>query len=102
MAKLYISEFTTGRGQIGTVPQLAPPQPNVTDQSVGIGGASAQSAAFNAKTNFILVAADTACEIAIGANPVAVSGTSFRLPANIAPVGFCVVPGQMLAVIQSA
>lgn len=107
MAKLYISEFTSGRAWIGTFQVDAPPQPNVVDQTVAIGAGSVQSNPFNALTRYVLVAADAVCSIAFGApaagaNPgVVATAANFRLNQNAPPIGFAVQPGQCVAAITN-
>lgn len=100
MAVLYIAEFTRPTSMVGTLGNNALPQPNVTDQTVAIGAASAQSAAFNARTHAILISSDIACSIVIGDDPEATT-SNFRLPANTIPPPLAVVPGQKIAVIQN-
>lgn len=103
MATLYISEFAAGGSTIGTTfIEGVLPQPSLVDQTVAIGGAHAESAAFNAATKVVLLACDAACEIAFGAAPAAVQGTSFRLPANAVPIAFAVQQGHKVSVIASA
>jgi hypothetical protein len=103
VATLYISEFSAGGATIGTTfVEGVLPQPNVADQPVAIGVAHAESNPFNTATRVILLQADAACEIMIGAAPVAVSGTSLRIPANVVPIAFAVQPGHKVSVIQSA
>lgn len=100
MAYLYISEFPNGVSSIGTTKPGIPPQPSLADQQVGVGMTSAQSNAFNAKTNCILITADTVCSFAIGANPVA-TAQNMRLAAGTYLL-FGVIPGQKLAVITNS
>ena len=70
MGTLYIAEFADVRSLPGGAGQIAY-QPPLAEQTVAIGGASAQSNAFNAGTRFIRVHTDAICSILIGANPTA-------------------------------
>ena len=109
MAKLYISEFANIVAQQGTTKaESLAAQPAITDQTVSIGAGSLQSNPFNAKTNMILVTSDSVCSIVIGAaslnsgaGPTA-TASNLRIPANVAPIAFAVVPGQILAVITNS
>lgn len=74
-------------------------EPAVLTQQVAIGGASAQSAAFNGSTRFIRVHADAACRLAFGADPTA-SAASMRMAAGSTEY-FGVRPGHKLAVITT-
>lgn len=100
MATLYISEFSNAVSGINTSVAQIFPQPSVTDQTVTIGGSSTQSAAFNSATRAVLLTTDTACCIAFGSDPTATAG-NLMLPANGPPIGFGVVPGQKVAVIDA-
>ena len=72
----------------------------VVEQAVAISGASAQSAAFSAGTRFLMIATDTACCLAFGNNPTAVT-TAHRLSAG--EVRFYTIQvGSKLAVIAGA
>lgn len=101
---LFISEFANGVSSVGTTKPQFLPQPSVADQTVAIGGASAASAKFNAKTNFVLLVADASCSIAFNnagaADPVA-TVTNLLLPANV-PMIFGVQPGAKVAVIANS
>ena len=57
-------------------------EPATANNPVAIGGASVQSAVFNARTKFIRVHADAACRVEIGVNPTAVADVSKRIGAN--------------------
>lgn len=89
MATLYITEHARqGRDLAGYVIQGVPEYPTLAEQVVAIGGASAQSAALNASTTFVVLSSDAVCSVAISANPTAVA-TNRRLPANT-PVAIAV------------
>jgi hypothetical protein len=100
MAALYISEFENPVTVDGTLPGIQLPQPALLDQTpVAIGGTSAQSAAFSAKTKAVMISTDAICSIAFGSNPTATTG-NLRLPANTI-ISFGVIPGQRVAVISN-
>lgn len=98
MADCYIEEYgSVGSGGGSYFAGGVPPAPTVADQKVAISGASTQSAAFNAKTQMIVITADGACHYKIGEDPTASATTNF-LPANTPrPIG--VPPGYKIAVI---
>jgi hypothetical protein len=73
MTKLYISEYarmTQASGPGNSVVQ-APEEPPLAVQVVDYTSGAAQSAAFNAKTRFVRLHADTICSIRFAANPTA-------------------------------
>lgn len=74
MAVVYISEYADLRYLSGYEPAIA-------TQTVAIGGASAQSAAFNENTNFVRVHTDAICSVLFGTNPTA-TATSPRMAAG--------------------
>lgn len=93
-ATLYVTEFK----ERPPVTYQAAWTPAVANQTVAIGGASTQSAAFQWNTALIRVHADIACHVVIGgANPVA-TASSMRMIAGQTEY-FLVVPGDLLAVI---
>jgi|SRR6267154_2354170 len=99
MATLYITELKSIIFA-GNQAVLAPASNTITaEQDVAIGGSSVQSAAFAATTNFVMVNCDSACSLAWGANPTAVT-TAHRLGANETRF-YGVIPGQKLAVIAN-
>lgn len=98
MAVLYISEYADlplFNGQIIPTGQ----EPSVAEQNVAIGVASAQSAAFDGNTKFVLVHTDAICSIKFGANPTAVA-TEARMAAGETRF-YGVKPGDKVAVIQN-
>ena len=99
MATLYIAEFVS-IGGTGNFPIQSPLAPPVAEQTVSIGATSAQSAVFNANTNFVRLATDSACSVEFGANPTA-TAAKMRLPANQTEY-FAVMPGQKVAVITNS
>ena len=74
MPTLYITEYATPRNVRGSSLGLMEDQP-IAEQTVAIGGASAQSANLNAKTRFVRLHADAICSVAVGANPTATATT---------------------------
>lgn len=97
MATLYISEFSKVAMVDGrmTAVGLMPP---VAEQTVTIAGASAPSAAVNAATKYVRLHTDTACFVAFGTSPTAVTASSLKLAANQTEY-FGVSPGFAVAVI---
>ena len=82
MAVLYIREHATqGRDLAGYLQQGVPAYPTLAEQTVAIGAGSAQSAALNASTTFVVLCSDVVCSVAVGSNPIA-TATNWRLPAN--------------------
>lgn len=103
---LEFSEYPLAKGRYGALAQL-PQGGEIANQSLAIGGASVASAAFNARTDLIVVSkVDVDCRIAIGrpggtADPVAVTtgaGQTRFLRAG-SEYAFQVQPGDKLAVI---
>jgi hypothetical protein len=98
MAVLYVSEHAElvvhqgGGGQ-------ALSEPPIVEDTVAIGGTSAQSDAFNAKTRFVRIHTDAICSILFGANPTATTANK-RLAANQTEI-FRVTPGDKVAVITN-
>ena len=73
-------------------------------QSLAVGAASVQSAAFAGSSTFVRVCSDVSCRIAFGANPTAVNAggnASAYLPAN-SPGLFRVNGGDKIAVIETS
>ena len=73
MSKLYISEYvrvTQSSGPGNALVQAAE-EPPIATQVVDFGSGAAQSAAFNAKTRFVRLHADTVCSVKFGADPTA-------------------------------
>ena len=96
MATLFISEFSSqardGSSSVLPCAQL----PAIVEQTVAIGGASAQSAALQPGTRFVRLSADSVCSVLVGSNPTALL-TSMRLSAGAAEY-FAVLPGQSMKV----
>lgn len=81
MAFLYLTEYAALSRIEGLGVAPFPQEPPIAEQTVANAGASTQSAAFSAGTQFIRISADSPCTVAIGANPVATAANA-RLPAN--------------------
>lgn len=74
MSTLHITEFsglqsTPFRGEITAA--LVPP---LAEQTVAIGGTSAESAAVNADTRLVRISPDVNCHVAFGPDPTATTG----------------------------
>jgi len=85
MASLYITEFEhmPSLTSWGVIPQC-PQAPGLAEQKLAIGGTSVASAAFNAKTKFVMLHTDVICSIAwseTGTDPTA-AATAQRMAAN--------------------
>ena len=97
MALLYIQEYSE-MPRINGQLTLMGKEPAVASQTVAIGGASVQSAPFNANTRFVRIQSDAICGYKFGANPTAT--TASRMIAGAAEyVG--VNPGDKVAVITN-
>lgn len=81
MATLYITEYSRQGRDASGFQMVVADEPPAANQTVAIGGTSAQSSAFNANTKFVRIHTDTTCSIEFGTNPTA-SATTRRLPAN--------------------
>jgi len=95
MATVFISEYPGGL----PMGSQAPPEPPLAEQTVPIGGTSAQSQAFGGGTKLIRLHVDAPCSILIGEDPTARTSNK-RLAANQTEF-FNVQPGHRLAVIQN-
>lgn len=81
MAVLFITEYARqGRDAAGYGLVVAE-EPPVANQTVAIGGTSAQSSAFNASTYFVRIHTDAICSIEFGTDPTA-STTTRRMAAG--------------------
>lgn len=97
MTTLYITEYENiCRDDSGLPAQIAT-EPAIANQTVSIGGTSAQSAAFNTETKFVRLYADVACCVSFGANPTSTNAKT-ALPVG-SPEYFGVTPGHKVAVI---
>ena len=96
MATVYITEYDNMPLDVNARTVPIGLEPAVAYQTVAIGGASAQSSAFNSRTRFVRIATDAICSIKFGTNPTAVA-TETRLAANQTEF-FGVFPGQSMKV----
>lgn len=71
MANLYIAEYQELARDVNGQLVLAPKDPPVAEQTVAIGAASAQSAAFQKSTRFIRIKTRAGCHVVIDSNPTA-------------------------------
>ena len=72
MATLYVAEYATGGfAQVGGAVVQTSHEPPLAEQTVAIGGSSAQSSAFNAQTTLIRLHCDAICSVLFGTNPTA-------------------------------
>ncbi len=94
-ATLYVTEFQ-GAPPLSVYYQ-AVTTPALANQTVSIGGSSAQSSAFSSTTGIVRINTDTTCRVLFGTNPTALS-TSMRMIAGQTEY-FIVTPGQKVAVI---
>jgi len=99
MAFAYIKEYLRQpKDGVGlTVP--AGQEPALATQKVAIGAGSVQSAAFNARTRFVVINVDQACSYVFGANPTA-TANEMRMSAD-ATQYFGVNPGDKVAFITN-
>lgn len=81
MATLYVAEFVSGGGT-GNFPLAAAQVAPLAEQTVAIGGASAQCTnPFSVNTTLVRVHVDAICSIAFGTNPTATT-SKMRMAAN--------------------
>lgn len=80
MASLYISEYEEMPHTSGSKIPVAL-EAEITNQKVTIAGASAQSAALNARTRFVRLHTDAICSVKFGTDPTA-AATDKRMAAN--------------------
>lgn len=79
---LYITEFSSRRNARDGMDPFAV-QPAAVEQTVAIGAASVQSAAFAAATDTVRVTTDVVCSIKFGANPVATAASMRLAPGTV-------------------
>lgn len=75
---LYVAEYAAMAQVSGA---QMPQEPPLAAYTVAIGGASAQSPTFNAKTRFVELHTDAICSVMVGLNPTALA-TRGRMAAN--------------------
>lgn len=74
MTKLYVTEYADlARAQNGVGPM--PMEPPLAEQVVDYNAGEAKSAAFNAKTRFVRVQADSIASVLFGTAPTATTGS---------------------------
>ena len=95
-ATLYISEYKNYPGIY-----QAPLAPEITHQTLAVGGSSAQSNAFNAQTQLVELVCDTTCSVQIGGTNPTATTTSHRMAAGV-PEFWIVQPGDKVAVIANS
>jgi hypothetical protein len=81
MAKVFITEYARQARDASGFIMVVADEPPVANQTVNIGGSSAQSSAFNALTRFVRVNTDAVCSIEFGTDPTATANTR-RMAAN--------------------
>jgi len=87
MATLYVTEFTGlanvasnfGAAQMGA---QAPQEPEITSQTVAIGGGSASSNPFNAATTVVRLHCDAICSVTFAKGSATATTSNRRLAAN--------------------
>lgn len=109
MTKLYISEYAEAAlpfsyagsttNPLQNFPLSAAKEPSITTQVVDFSGGATQSNAFNARTKFVRVQADSICSIRFGVNPDA-AVTDLRLTAGQTEY-FGVNPGDKVSAITN-
>jgi hypothetical protein len=99
MATLYITELVTLGFDPQGNPVVAPQVPANVEQAVAISGSSLQSVAFRNTTRYVMLNVDSACCLAWGNNPTALTGYH-RLAANETRF-YTVNAGDKVAVIAS-
>jgi len=78
---LYIEEYADLQEDIAGN-QMQSPGDLLATQKVSIGASSVQSAAFNSKTEYLLITSDVDCQFEIGNDPTA-DGDSRYLPSAL-------------------
>ena len=96
MATLYVTEFADVSATQGVT---IAKQPAVAEQTVAIAAGSAQSSAFNQRTRYVRLTADSIYSVVINANPTA-AATNMRLAAGTVEY-FDVPQGAKVAVITN-
>jgi hypothetical protein len=98
MSNLIVTEYD---GVVQSAGDAAVQVPGniVASQAIAIGAGSAQSAAFNARTRFVLMFAEAKCCVAFGSSPTATATAQLAIGAE--QIAYqSVTPGHKLAVIQ--
>lgn len=99
-SNIYINEYanlgaTANFDDLVAAPYCVP----IATQQVAISGSSVASAAFNARTFFVMINASAACSLAWGTAPTAVA-TAERMSAGETRF-YTINPGQKVAVITN-
>lgn len=102
MADLFISEYAQAGVDSLSRTTFCPQEPANAEQAVAIGGTSAQSAAFNALTRFVVIHAEAACAIAFGTNPTAVATAKRMATGETRAFAVPVGAAYKVAVIQDS
>lgn len=76
MATLYITEYEDQAKDSEGNPVPVGLEPRVTNQTVAISGAHAESQLFNARTRFVRIHTDAICSFIVGSAPVATTSHS--------------------------
>lgn len=99
---LEFTEYLYAKGQYGAGPQV-PYGPEIATQSIAIGAGNIVSAAFNARTDLIVITkVDADCRIKFGEAPVAVAGAgNGRFLKSGSEYAFDVDPGHKIGVINA-
>lgn len=101
MATVYVTEFAgVARTQFGGSFTQVALCAELANQTVAIGGSSAQSAAFNPSTTLIRVHTDAICSVKVGGASPTATAANARMAANQTEY-FGVTPGDKLAVITN-
>lgn len=100
-ATLYISEFPAGTSASGSTVAQILGQPKLADQTVGLSGSSAVSAAFNAKTHAVIMQCDEGCSVSFGGSTITAATTNYLLQQGV-PYTFAVAPSTFVAAIANA
>lgn len=101
-ATLYISEFRTGvTNAPGSDQAQIPPQAALTDQTVALSGTTAISAAFNSKTNAVMLMCDEGCSVSFGTSSVTATTSNYLLQQGV-PYVFGAVPSGFVAAIANS
>ena len=98
---LYISEHEVMGAQHGGLVQAVRQAP-LAEQTVAIGGASTQSAAFNARTQVVRIHTDSICSIKFGTNPTATTTTARMIAGQTEYFAVPMGAGYKVAVISNS
>lgn len=99
---LFITEYASLARDTFDYMIPAGEEPAVANQSITISGTSAQSAAFNARTSFVMIHAQEATCLAWGTNPTAVTSQQRIAAGETRYVGVPVNKSYKVAGIASA